>query len=259
MDNNSDLQKNILKKIESGDVLQKSRWYFVLKGCAYGLGVMLSLLIVTFFTSFVVFVTRGQGLLLLPDLGIRGVGSLLLSIPWILILIIIVFIIVLELLGRHFAFVYRKPLVYSILGIILVTVFAGGALAATPLHEKMYDRAMERGIPFGGSEFYKQYSKSEFRGGFAGVIRSITEEGLQIETLSGDVFFVSTSTKTRYPKNAELKEGSHVVVLGKKEKGGVEALGIRTIDRANLPHIMKRLKDQNPKQEERFPRTPRGF
>ena len=242
MSNTEDTKKNILEQIDEGQVSMKPKMYFILRACAISFFILITTLLTLFLISFVAFVLQAQGFFLFAEFGFRGLLTILLSVPWILVGFVIAFVVVLELLARNFAFIYRKPLIYSILGIIVFVTFAGGAIAATPLHKTVYDEAQKRSLPFASEKVYQHYGKLKARGGDIGVVRAINETGLIVRTPSGEIS-VSTTTKTRYPKERDIKEGDRVLLIGEKREDGIfEAYGIRPVRETIPPHILhKRL------------------
>ena len=124
------------------------------------------------------------------------------------------------------------------MGIVLISVFAGGMIASTPFHRKIYDQALQQGVPFGGGGLYKRYGEMEFRGGLAGLITSIDDTGFTIISSGGKSFHISTTTKTRYPKNVSLDSGDKVFVIGEVVGDNFEAYGIKVFDATNAPYML---------------------
>ncbi len=129
------IQQRIVQKIEEGRVAMRPRWHFVLRAVLAVLGAILVLLIGLYLVSFVVFVARTTDIGFLPAFGWRGMGQFLYSLPWIVIGLAFVFVLVLEVLVRRYAFAYRRPLLYTVAGGLLLVGLGGTALAYyTPIH-----------------------------------------------------------------------------------------------------------------------------
>lgn len=129
------IQEKIVQKIEQGRVAMRPRWHFVLRAVLAVLGVILVLLTGLYLVSFVVFVARTTDIGFLPAFGWRGMGQFLYSLPWIVIGFALVFVLVLEVLVRRYAFAYRRPLLYTVVGGLLLVGLGGTALAYyTPIH-----------------------------------------------------------------------------------------------------------------------------
>jgi len=249
MNKNQNIKKNILEQIQRGEISMKPKIFFVLKSFAVAFGLIIGTLIALFLFSFIIFTLKGSGALYLPDFGGRGLFLLLLAIPWLLIVATLALVALLETLARKFAFVYRKPVVYSVLGILLIVVFAGSAIASTPIHKKVYDRAHEKSLPLGGGEFYKHYGKMEFRGGFAGSIEAIDSDGLGVLTAEGKSVIVSTSTKTKYPRDKKLSVGDNIIVVGEVVNGKFEAFGIKQLRSERVPYLLNKKLPKRPQGE----------
>lgn len=110
----------IIEKIKEEDIKMKPKWHFVLKTVLVILLGIVSFLMALFFSSFILFSFR--------------------PFPWILFLLSIVFIIVLESTLREFKIVYKKPIIYSLLIIIIVLFATGMFLNKTRFHEKVERR-----------------------------------------------------------------------------------------------------------------------
>ncbi|MBU3925378.1 hypothetical protein KJ854_05620 [Patescibacteria group bacterium] len=122
--NQKSIKESILSVIKSGQVKMRPRWHFVLKTALAAFGVIILVLTVLYLASFIIFVLRQTGVLFVPAFGLQGWFAFFTNLPIFLIGLLIVFIIVLELLVRHYAFAYRRPLLYSAVGIFIL-VFAG--------------------------------------------------------------------------------------------------------------------------------------
>lgn len=140
------IKDDILKAIESGKVTMRPKWHFALTAALLFAGSVLVALVLIYLVSFLFFIGQGVG----------ENASILLSLPWLVIAMAIVCLIILEVLVRKFAFAYRKPLLYTIFGILALVILTGFVLANTPLHKNLSNRAYEDHLPFGG-EFYKHY------------------------------------------------------------------------------------------------------
>src|SRR3989344_3614541 len=113
------IKEEVIARIKRGETIMRPRWHFVLRAMLYALGVLIAALALVYLASFIMFVLRETGLLFVPSFGFRGVGVFLFSLPWFLILLSLVFVFVLEVLVRRYAFAYRKPLLYSVFGIVI--------------------------------------------------------------------------------------------------------------------------------------------
>src|SRR5262245_42216017 len=116
MHNNTDktVKHTVLDAIKAGQVHMKPRWHFVLRGILLVLESILLALSLRYLASFIMFIVYRSGVWFTPGFGFRGLRVFLLSIPWLLILVSVAFLVLLELLVKRYAFAYKKPLAYSV-------------------------------------------------------------------------------------------------------------------------------------------------
>jgi len=138
---NNNLTEKILNKLRSGEFKMKPRIYFILKAILIILGTLIVALFTLFLISFISFALRTN---------FRGFGVLFSSIPWLLIIVAAFLIIVLEILFKHFAFTYRRPILYSVIGILIVVILGTLIIDRTPFHRGLFDRAREGRLPIFG-------------------------------------------------------------------------------------------------------------
>lgn len=119
------IQENIIESIKSGKIHMKPRWYFILK---FILNILL--VSVVFFTS--IYLLSFMGLILhekdlfnIFDLSPRGMKMLMTSIPWIVVMLSITLVMVLYVLVKDHSFVYKKPVAYSLSGLVLLVILIG--------------------------------------------------------------------------------------------------------------------------------------
>jgi hypothetical protein len=154
-ESSNSIKDSVARAIEAGKVKMRPRWHFLLSAGLLFVGTILVVFTLVYLSSFAIFIfqqTPGPG----PGMGARGLGVYLTSLPWIIILIAIIFLIILELLVRRYSFAYRKPLLYTILGIIVLIFLVSLLVAQTPFHKNLYDRAERDNLPF-GNKFYRNF------------------------------------------------------------------------------------------------------
>jgi len=232
MENNQ--QKNniidkVLAKIKKGDVKMKPKVYFVLKTILTIGGVFIIGAFALFLISFISFHLRASGVGYLPNFGFLGFGAYLRLLPWFLIIASVLLIILLEILAKHFAFVYRRPIFYSLLIIILIALVGGLVIDKTPFHSSLFLQARQGELPFAGP-IYRDFGMPELRDVHRGVVSETTEIGFIMETSQGNELTVVINSETRVMFKAEIKREDTVVVFGKEEGGVINAIGVSTVD-----------------------------
>ena len=225
----SSIKDAVLEKIRRGEVLMRPRWQFVLKGVLVALGAVLVALALLYLVSFVFFALRQSGVWFVASFGWRGMRAFFVGIPWVLVLVALVFIVVLEILVKRYAFSYRKPLLYSVLGIVCAVFVGGFVVAKTAFHRGMYRRMEGRGLPIAGP-LYRAYGVPHFRQIHPGIIASTTQEGFIIMSRGGEEVVVRVSPATRLPLGYDFIIGDPVVIMGEQEGATVRAFGMRKID-----------------------------
>lgn len=237
------IKDSVLEKIRSGEVKMRPQIHFVLKTILI-VGVVLVVGgFVIFLISFIHFHLRASGVWYLPGFGFRGLGIYLKLLPWFLIFISLVLIVVLEILAKRFAFIWRRPIFYSLSAIILITLIGGFLIDRTPFHSGLFLQARQGKLPLAGP-VYRDFGMPRFREVQRGVVEEVIEKGFRIRTFDDQLLTVVLTRETRFPFGKEIKQGDSVVVMGKREDDTVRAFGIRKID------------DQFRPFEHRLPRPP---
>ncbi len=220
------MRERVLESIKSGRVVMRPRWHFVLKAVLLAVGGSIIFLAILYLVSFTLFILRRTGILFVPSFGARGWYVFLVSLPWILILVSLVFILVLEVLVRQYAFAYRRPLLYSLLGIILL-VFLGGFIVDSAHVQGRFSRfAEEHRVPF-ARDFYRQFQPPRFGNVHGGNITEVASSGFVMKDMEGDFFSVIITPRTRLPLGADFSTGDSVVVFGDIESTTIQAFGVR--------------------------------
>ena len=225
----SPIKDKILAAIDTGKVKIRPRWHFILQTSLIIVGVALISLTLLFLISFIIFSLRNTGVWFAPSFGYRGIGVFLTSLPWLLIVLTVIFVVLLEILVKKYSFAYRQPLLYSALALVLIVTIGGVAIAQTPFHRGVMRQTFERHLPI-AEPFY--------RGGgmmgpgliHAGSIEEITANGFILSSRLGEDLNIITSPKTQFPAGYDLIEGDLIVVMGERSDDTVQAFGVREIE-----------------------------
>lgn len=236
MSNSEKIKKNILGKIERGELYMRPRWQFVLKGILALVGIGIMALTVLYLMSFIFFALRQSGLFFIPVFGLYGVQTLLFAAPWFLILLALIFIVVLEILVRKYSFGYQKPLLYTMFGVIAFSLFGTYALAQSGLHEHLDRYAQRDMLPVVGP-MYRNYGMGKLPNVHAGFISETTEDGYILENRRGERFLIHVTENTQMPYGREFEEMEHVIVFGDGDgdDDDVVAEGIRPFPEGMRP------------------------
>lgn len=214
----------------------RPKWHFILKAALALAGIAILILALLYLASFFLFVLRQTGLLFMPEFGWRGFGVFFVSLPWLIILAVIIFISLLEILVRKYSFAYSKPLVYSLI-IIVAFVFIGGLVVSrTGLHQSIFCYAKRQKLPF--DSLYNGYGPQHFKEIHTGIISEITDSGFSLSSNRGETVRVVLSPETRLPAGAGFQAGDLMVVFGDRDDGLVKAFGARRAEEVlpeNIP------------------------
>jgi len=226
--NNSqnDLKENILSKIDSGDIRMKPKIYFTVKTILVLLAITITVSVLYFLVSFMVFSIRASGKLLLLGFGNAGIWTFFITFPWILLIIEIVLLIGVDILLKYFKFAYKTPFIYLILGTTALVVSISFLIPAIPVHETIYQEVTEQNIPFLNIIYENAKRLPEENGVFRGIVISIDDDSLTIFNKSYDTNeedkrkTISISKNQLKYKNA-VSIGDSVVVACTQRKNGL--------------------------------------
>lgn len=120
---NHTIKNAILEKIQKGDIVQRPRWQFVLKASMYYCAFVVVTLSTLYILSFVGLIARERGLFNILDLSPKGLQVMLTSLPWMIVLALLLTSAICYLLVRRYSFVYSRSILYGF-GILFLAVVA---------------------------------------------------------------------------------------------------------------------------------------
>lgn len=218
------IKESIVKKIKEGDIKMKPKAYFTLKNGLLIIGIILTAFLLLYLISFILFILHVNGIWFLPGFGWRGIGSFLFSFPWLILLIIVSLIVILEVLVKKFSFSYKNPLIYSIIGILAISIIGGTFLFKTPLHRGMMISAFQGKNTITG-ELYRGYGMQRLKNATLGKIIELRENSLTLESRFGEEISVDITKETKIKE--EIKEGDEIIIMGNKSGNTIKAAGIK--------------------------------
>lgn len=217
---------DILKKIKSGDVAMKPRWHFALRSSMLLLGVVFVSLLVVYLISFIMFFLRQSGIGFAPLYGFRGITIFVMNSPWLLIASAGALLLVVQQLVREYSFSFKRPLLYSMIGIVLAVLLGSYVIGQTQFHPQMQGVTAERNVPIFGSLYRGIYNQRPGNITF-GVVTSVTESGF-IMMVEDESVAVQVTEDTRLRGgNRKYAVGTEVLVFGDRENDIITALGVR--------------------------------
>jgi hypothetical protein len=223
------VQEKVLGAINAGAVSMRPRWHFMLVAALVAIGSVIAFLSVIYLSSFIIFVLRRNGILFVPAFGVPGWFAFLVSLPWILIGLLLIFLIVLELLVRRYSFSHQRPLLVSVSVIFTMVMIGGVVVAATPFHRRVFGYVERHTFPVAGP-MYHMFGDERVRMIHPGRISVTTTDGFDMNTHHGDEIHIIMTSSTQLPFGADFAPGDTVVVFGDRDGVTVTARGIREVD-----------------------------
>jgi hypothetical protein len=222
----NNVKDTVLDKIKEGEVAMRPRWHFVLKGFLLLVGMGVLALWLIYLVSFIVFALVTSGVIVIPFFGFQGLVGFLLALPWLLILVAAVFIVLLEILVNKYSFGYRKPLLYTLFGVVGFTVIGTFLVSQSGIHDLAMQRSVESRLPLVGG-MYKGYGIKPNEQVHIGEILAVNDNGFVIdERMNGQLNVVFTES-TRKPPELVFKVGDKVIVFGSRLEDEIEAFGVK--------------------------------
>lgn len=230
MDHESEkkLKDRVLETIKNGKIKMRPRWQFILRAALIATGGIILLLTILYLVSFIIFTSRETGAWFVPAFGIGGWYAFLVSLPWLLIILSLIFITVLELLVRHYAFAYRRPLLYSMLAIVFLVIVSGFVVAQTSFHGNISRYADDNRASLIG-RLYHEFNERRFNNIHRGEITDFNKDGFFMKNRRKELLRILVNAQTRLYSGAELMRGDRVVIFGDRHADIVHALGIRRL------------------------------
>ena len=224
----NNLEKEVFEKIKRGDIKMKSRTHFVLRATLFAIAIVILFLFIVYLISFIIFSLHASGAWFLPSFGFRSIGIIFSSLPWLLILLSLVLILVLEAFAKRISFVHHRPVVYSLILIIVVVFLASILVGMTSFHSSLFENSRDHKLPIIG-QFYRGYGSPMIHNVHNGVVTGLTDNGFNIETPNGETFNVILNSKDLSVLQSTIKVGDTVVVIGEKNGDIIQASAIRKI------------------------------
>jgi len=225
MEKYKSIKDAVLKKISANKIEMKPRWVFILKSTLGILAVFILGVIFLYISSFTLFVFNQNGIASTPRFGFIGLAVLFKTLPWLLLILVIVFLFSLEALIKRYSFGYRNPLLYSLGVIVLLAILGSILISTSEFHERLFEKARERRLPLVGY-WYREYGIPKLEHTQVGIIKDINDDELVLVGLNGEEISIKISDDTVFPKGRDLVSGDKIMVIGENEDGFVEAQGL---------------------------------
>lgn len=224
-DKQSNIKKMVLDRIINGDIKKVPKFVFSIKALLFFLAIIIVSAFVIFLTSFVIYALQVSDLLFLPKFGLKGIEVLFRNLPWLLILLVLFFILILEILVTRYSFAYRRPLLYSSLGIIFLVVIISFFVRQTLIHEKIYGdiQCKESSIV---KSFYDIYTKPTPDQFHPGTVLEVYSDSFILENRDKTTITVVIGQNTQIRPELKIYKGGKLLIVGKITDGILQAEAI---------------------------------
>jgi hypothetical protein len=225
---NQELEKNIMEKIDTGQIKLKSKYVFLAEklglGTAFAFSVVLSVLLF----NLTLFYMKETDNLQYLSFGKNGIFAFLESFPYALVISFTVFMVLASYLTTKSDVSYKRPFGYIAISLIFFVMFLGGALTYTKAAEQIENA----NYPFGA---FLMKSSLEMRDkGVAGIVFETDEEYLIVETPQGLRNIDLTKAEDDVP---QVEKGKFVVAVGNSDEYDFIAQDIMVLEKEEMPVI----------------------
>jgi len=225
-----ELEKNIMDKINTGQVKPRSKYLFLAEKLGLGTAFALSVVLAALLFNLILFYMKETDNLHYLSFGKMGILAFLESFPYVLVIIFILFIVLAGYLTTKSDISYKKPFGYLASVLIVSVMFFGGMLTYTKIAE-----SIEKGKhPF--NRFLMKGSLEMREKGIAGIVFEKGEDYLIVETPHGLRSINSTEIKDDL---AEVEKGEFVMAIGDNLEYDFVAQKIRILKEEDMMIVKK--------------------
>lgn len=223
--------EKIIAEIQKEKIVMKPKIYFLLQGFMVFFGLVISFLATIYVVSLFVFFFKLRGAYNFPGFNLLAMKDLLLSLPIVIMLVATGLIVVLYWFSRRFAFTYRRPVILSLMGVILLVILGGFLVAASPVHYNMYKKF---GKNLNGSVFFRTLYAPEnhppLKNSLIGEIVVATQREMKIITHTRSVCPIVLLKPSAKSSRNSFVTGDWVFVYGRPEDASFYATKVVELD-----------------------------
>jgi len=216
------IKDKILSEIKKGDIKMHPKFTYALKAIFVIVAVLILVAIMIFLMSFIVFSLENNGAQFLIGSGFVGILYLMHSLPWVLIIIILIAIVLIETLIKRFKFAYRRPLIYS-----LLTVLIAGVACGFLMHHESFHRGVSCLI---NDSFYRDRENINLPNTYKGKILELDQNFIKIEEINGRMVEAIFPTESFKFREKEIERGDRIIFTGIKENAKINISNYRKLN-----------------------------
>lgn len=240
------LKESLLKRIQKGGIHQRPKWYFVLLAILWSAFIAIILIGITYLISFISLISYESELFDLLDFGTEGLKAFIGGLPWVLVSLVVLLVVTLYLLLRDYTFVYTRPVIYGVLGVVSLISLTSYGISHFDSKYSVARFGEDRDVPI-LVQMHSRYRRSpQIRIIAHGQIVASSTEGFILQDIrTKEYVTVRTTEATR--EERQFQVGDYVTVFGTFATSSAQAFGVRQFDpNVSLPsqpfwHEVKRV------------------
>lgn len=224
-DNHTDIQQKVMADIQSGRVKLRSRFVFAAEKLGLGSAVVLSVFVAVLVCTLALFYLTASDALAYLNFGHSGWAAFFDSFPYTLVMVLIGVILLAGYLLKKTDLVYKYSYAYVALGLLLVVVIGGAALAATNVAETLESQRFIRPLIIRTLETRDH--------GVVGRVMQVAPMTMLVQTPQGDLII---HLEYAFKPLPTLEPGLFIMAIGKLQPPEFWAERVRVIspDEARL-------------------------
>jgi len=235
MENNHQIEKRVMEKINSGRLKLRSKYIFLAEKLGLGSAFILSLLLAVLFFSLFLFYLKASDNLVYLTFGSRGLFAWLESFPYLMAITLTIFIIIASWIIKKSDLAFKKPFSYFIIGLLAFIMLAGTILAFTNISERIEQESLSSRPAGRFIRPFFEFGLPDRSRGLAGRIIEAGENYLIIQTPQASKKIDLSQLTT--PLEQPLLPGMFVVILGQRQQNFFIAERIHLISENEMPII----------------------
>lgn len=236
MENNQQqLEEKILAEIKSGQLKLRSKYVFLAEKLGLGSAFALSLLLAALFFSLSLFYLKASDNLIYLSFGSRGLFAFLESFPYLLVVVLVIFILLAGFILKKSEVAYRNHFSFLAIALLVFVVLSGIALSLTDINRRIQHGAMGRPVMM---SMFRPMGDEGFRG-LAGRVLEIGDGFVAVQTPCRKINLLSRGV----PDFAiiEIQPGNFIVAVGERRGDQFIAERIRIVDEREIPFMMEKV------------------
>ncbi len=240
-DNRHTVEQSIMEKIAAGEVKPRSRYIFLAEHAALVVGFLFLLVVAALLSSIVLWYTTSSDMFTFLAFGREGVPAFVESLPYALMIEIVLCVVLAAVILRHTDWSYKKPRGFVIFALVGVVFLGGSALAATSISERVNALAEATQKKH---EFLRPFiteAPAVRTRGVTGRVAGVGEGYVTIETAAGPIA-IDVATLPNMGSTT-LMQGGYLTVVGKNSGEVFEARKIRILEQKEAPGVRQRVEE----------------